>query len=747
MSRRPFAFLTLIALSGLAWATACGDDTTEPPPEPPRAAAITVNPDATGFAALGATAQLNAEVRDQDGQPMSGATVTWASSSAGVATVSAAGLVTAVGNGSASITASVGAVSGSAAVTVAQEASEVVVSPVADTVPVGDTVRLAAEVLDANGHAVGDDASLIWSSSDPSVATVDESGLVSGVAQGMTTITAASSDLQATVEITVADVDRGVLVAFYEATAGPGWIENEGWLSDRPVGEWHGVTTGANGRVTGLELPASNLIGSIPPELARLTHLETLVLERNTLAGPIPPELGELQGLKTLVLGVNDLTGSIPAALGDLSILEDLRLRRNELTGPIPPELGNLGNLRRLGLNQNLFTGSVPLGFLRLERLQFFHFADNGGLCISGSPEFAEWLERRDVYDGPLCNQEDREVLASLYGATGGTDWDGSDGWLGEGSLDEWHGVGTDSLGRVATLDLSGNGLTGRLPASLAQLASMTSLRINGNVGLAGPLPLALSALSLQEFAYNGTALCTPSDQAFGDWLAGISSHEGTGTECSPLSDREVLEILFEATGGTDWTNAHNWLTDEPLGDWSGVTTDSDGRVVALELSGNNLSGAFPPEIGDLDQLRELDLVFNRLTGPIPPRLGGLTNLSALDIGSNQLTGPIPPELGNLANLSRLRAGRNQLTGPIPPELGSLAGLNYLELLGNRLTGPIPSELGNLSNLSVLYLGWDGLTGPIPPELGSLSNLSFLYLGWSDLTGPIPAEPDRLCGK
>ncbi|MYA12971.1 MAG: hypothetical protein F4087_16750 [Gemmatimonadetes bacterium] len=339
MSRRPFAFLTLIALSGLAWATACGDDTTEPPPEPPRAAAITVNPDATEFTALGATAQLNAEVRDQDGQPMSGATVTWASSSAGVATVSAAGLVTAVGNGSASITASVGAVSGSAAVTVAQEASEVVVSPVADTVPVGDTVRLAAEVLDANGHAVGDDASLIWSSSDPSVATVDESGLVSGVAQGMTTITAASSDLQATVEITVADVDRGVLVAFYEATAGPGWIENEGWLSDRPVGEWHGVTTGANGRVTGLELPASNLIGSIPPELARLTHLETLVLERNTLAGPIPPELGELQGLKTLVLGVNDLTGSIPAALGDLSILEDLRLRRNELTGPIPPEL------------------------------------------------------------------------------------------------------------------------------------------------------------------------------------------------------------------------------------------------------------------------------------------------------------------------------------------------------------------------------------------------------------------------
>ena len=298
MSRRPVVVLTLTALSGLTWAAACGDDTTEPPPEPPRASTIAVSPDATEFTALGATAQLSTEVRDQNGQVMSGATVNWTSSSPGVATVSAAGLVTAVGNGSTTITASAGAVSGSAAVTVAQEASKVVVSPAADTVPVGDNVRLAAEVQDANGHAVAGEASLTWSSSDPLVATVDESGLVSGVALGMATITAAAASLQATAQVTVADVDRAVLVALYEATTGPGWIENNGWLSDRPVGEWHGVTTGANGRVTGLKLSASNLIGSIPPELARLSHLETLDLERNTLVGSIPPELGELQNLR-----------------------------------------------------------------------------------------------------------------------------------------------------------------------------------------------------------------------------------------------------------------------------------------------------------------------------------------------------------------------------------------------------------------------------------------------------------------
>ena len=490
MNRRSILILSLMLLAGVALAAACGDDTTEPPPEPPRATTITVTPATTEFTALGATSQLSAEVRDQNGQLIAGATVNWGSSSPEVATVDATGLATAVGNGSATITASAGTASGSAAVTVAQEASEVVVSPPADTVPVGDTVRLAAEVRDANGHTVAGDASLTWSTSDPSVATVDGSGLVSGVALGTATITAASASLQGTAQITVADVDRDVLVTFYEATNGQGWIENEGWLSDRPVGEWHGVTTDETGRVTALDLSASNLIGSILPELARLSHLETLDLERNTLTGSIPPELGELHNLKALILGVNRLSGQIPPELGNLTNLEVVQLRRNSLTGPIPPELSKLINLTRLGLDRNSLTGPLPVGFLDLERVRLLHFADNPSLCVSGSADFAEWLEQLDVYVGPLCNEGDREALVSLYRATGGTDWTRSENWLGDGILHEWHGVSTDSLGRVATLDLSSNGLTGRFPVSLAALTSMTSLRIDGNAGLIGPLPL-----------------------------------------------------------------------------------------------------------------------------------------------------------------------------------------------------------------------------------------------------------------
>ena len=46
-----------------------------------------------------------------------------------------------------------------------------------------------------------------------------------------------------------------------------------------------------------------------------------------------------------------------------------------------------------------------------------------------------------------------------------------------------------------------------------------------------------------------------------------------------------------------------NWLTDRPLGEWTGVETDSDGRVIRLYLDGNNLSGAIPPELGNLTRL------------------------------------------------------------------------------------------------------------------------------------------------
>ena len=192
----------------------CGDGAVAPTPPPaPVATTVTVNPGSVALSALGETARLTAEVRDQNGQVMAGATVAWTSSDASVAAVDASGLVTAAANGSATITATAGSVSGTAAVTVAQAVSAVAVSPPADTlVALGDTVRLTAEATDANGHAAAG-SEFSWSSSDTLVARVDASGLVTAAANGSATITATAGSVSGTAAVTVAQVPTSLALS------------------------------------------------------------------------------------------------------------------------------------------------------------------------------------------------------------------------------------------------------------------------------------------------------------------------------------------------------------------------------------------------------------------------------------------------------------------------------------------------------------------------------------------------------
>ena len=185
-------------------------------------------------------------------------------------------------------------------------------------------------------------------------------------------------------------------------------------------------------------------------------------------------------------------------------------------------------------------------------------------------------------------------------------------------------------------------------------------------------------------------------DKVIGHWYYGRT---GTHEE-----DRAELAALYHEMGGANWTNSANWLSDAHIGEWFGVATDADGRVIELDLSDNGLSGQIPSRLGNLTNLRELLLNDNRLRGPIPPELGNLTNLARLELDDNELTGTIPSSLGNLANLTRLQIDDNMLTGDIPPSLGNLTNLTRLELDGNVMTGAIPASMGNLAALRYLRL-------------------------------------------
>ena len=200
---------------GLSWTiaavafVACGDST-----GPSEVSSVVVTPAAATVVSLGDTVQLTATALDADGNTITGAMFVWASSDPATAAVSDAGVVTAIASGTATVTAANGGVtSNGAAITVQQEVTSLELSSDSAAIIVGDTLMLAATAKDANNSLVVD-ASVTWSTSDMTVATVDAQGLVRAVGDGAATITAAAGSATGVATLTVADSVASYIVTF-----------------------------------------------------------------------------------------------------------------------------------------------------------------------------------------------------------------------------------------------------------------------------------------------------------------------------------------------------------------------------------------------------------------------------------------------------------------------------------------------------------------------------------------------------
>ncbi|KAM0869642.1 hypothetical protein ACQ4PT_040541 [Festuca glaucescens] len=203
--------------------------------------------------------------------------------------------------------------------------------------------------------------------------------------------------------------------------------------------------------------------------------------------------------------------------------------------------------------------------------------------------------------------------------------------------------------------------------------------------------------------------------------------------------DRSVL-LVFKAGVSGDPNGALAGWGSPDVCNWTGVACDAVKlRVVKLILSEQNLSGEVSPVLGNLSQLRTLDISSNQFAGGVPPELGNLSCLKFLSISSNKLNGTVPPKLGNLSRLKILDMSANMLTQTVPPDIGNLSRLRILDLSGNLFAGAVPPQLGKLTLLEELSLSGNQLEGSIPAELRHIRSLIYLNLGGNYLSGHIPA--------
>lgn len=255
-----------------------------------------------------------------------------------------------------------------------------------------------------------------------------------------------------------------------------------------------------------------------------------------------------------------------------------------------------------------------------------------------------------------------------------------------------------------------------------------------------------------------------------------------------------VIEPTNDSTGSIATT-----LSVENTGGWYGVTCDADGRVVAIELYENWLTGNFPEEIVLLasdgpfstgaGSLESLDLYYNKylsnagdsswmshlgsnmttiiveetgFTGDIPllPEnlvnfviknafyTGGFTNdnfalatqLNYLNLDGNLLNTTIPSVLADLPDLEYLYMSDNFMIGDLSP-LQGLPAIKELWADGNPgISGPLYSWLGNMTTLASLSLAYNNLSGSIPSEIGNLVQMEQIWLHVNSLTGTLPTE-------
>jgi len=567
-------------------------------------AAVTLAPDALAFTALGDTTTLAATVLDANGHVIERASVEWASDDRTIADVTANGLVTAAGNGSAEITATSGEAAGTVAVTVEQVPAAVTLAPgsLAFTA-LGDTATLAATVLDANGHAI-EGATVVWSNGDPGVATVNASGLVTAAGNGRATITATSGQVVGTVAVTVEQVAAAVTLApgslafaalgdtaTLAATvldanghvidgAGVTWSSNDATIAT--VNSSGLVTAAGNGRAT---ITAASGSAAVTAAVAVDQVLVAIAVAPDALTFTVIGDTARLAATATDANGYVIEGAAVTWSSNDhkIATVDTMGLVTTAGNGraTITAMSGDVSGTAAVTVQQAPDTVTLApgsLGFSALEDTATLvaTVLDANGHAIEGA--VVTW-------------SSDNNAIATVNAS----------------------GLVTAAGNGEAMVTAVSGGVPGTAAVTVEQKADSVSVSPNAATMAIGET-VRLTALAFDanghkmvgaQFKWGSSdALIASVDgnglvRGTGEGTAAITAQNGSALGSAEVTvgnpDRAVLVALYHSTGGDQWANNQNWLQNTPLGHWHGVETDQQGYVTSLDLRSNGLDGSIPP--------------------------------------------------------------------------------------------------------------------------------------------------------
>ena len=297
-------------------------------------------------------------------------TVKWSSSNASVAKVEN-GTVTAVAEGTATITANAGGKSASCQVTV-QPKTVLVVGNVAIIPAEGGTVAVdvqynveyAVEVeVPAQSwiHYVGTRAvqsgSLLFQVDPNSGAARTGTVTVKSEKTASVTLVFKQEEKKVPLESQI----KPVLMKIYDAMDGPNWLPDKQWDLSKPLNEWPNVKWNAYTGELGLFFSGVGLKGQIPDCFDELVDcLKYIVIQKEPgVTGTLPPSIGRLKKLDRLTL-IETSMSSLPDIFQDLPLVVVQIWRNTSMTGPLPESLGSSPSLGNLEITGNAFTGKIP---------------------------------------------------------------------------------------------------------------------------------------------------------------------------------------------------------------------------------------------------------------------------------------------------------------------------------------------------------------------------------------------------